>query len=274
MATKGKRKQNKVTGRARVRQLRIQEQKQAEKESRRKSRVPLWGRAIIGVAVLLTVFLLLFRVRSFEAAGNARYTAEEIAEASGIELGDGMFGVSRTRAAGQIIVELPYVQQVVVVKDLPGTVRFEVEECTADVVIPSEYGSSWLVSREGKLLEKLDEDAKTEHPVIDGAVLELPSPGDDAAFTDETRGELAMEVLQEVCDSGLSTAVKTISVENLREITVVYQERVEVQLGDGSDLAYKLQYMKKALEELGAEATGVLDLSFSTGTKAVFHPMG
>lgn len=273
MATKGRRKQNKITGRARVQQMRIQLQKQAEKESRRKSRIPLWLRLLVAAAVILAMLLVLFRVRSFEASGNVRYTVEEIAEASGIAQGDGMLSVSRTQAAGKIIVELPYIRQVIVVKDLPGTVRFEVEECKAAAVVPSEYGNSWLISREGKLLEELDEDAETAYPVVTGAVLELPSPGDTAEFTDAARGEKAMAVIRAVSDAGLTGAVQTVSVDNLREVTLIYQDRIEVQLGTGEELAYQLQYMKKAVGELSATDTGVLDLSFSTGNQAVFRPM-
>ena len=50
--------------------------------------------------------------------------------------------------------------------------------------------------------------------------------------------------------------------------------RVEVDLGDGSDADYKLQYMLAAMAQLPADSRGSLDLSFLDGERAIFHPLG
>ena len=46
-----------------------------------------------------------------------------------------------------------------------------------------------------------------------------------------------------------------------------------VWLGDGGDGAYKLQYLLAVQKQLTAGKRGVLDLSFSSGEQAVFHPL-
>ena len=64
-----------------------------------------------------------------------------------------------------------------------------------------------------------------------------------------------------------------IDVSDPASIKLSYQDRIEVQLGDGTDLQYRIQYMIGALEKLSGNAKGVLDLTFALGEQAVFHPL-
>ncbi len=259
--------------RAYLRQLRLEQAQQSGEQSLRQPGIPMWGRMLIAVAVVLALMLVFFRVTEFEVSGNVRYTAQEVADASGITEGDVLMGVSKVQAASHILVKLPYVEQVTVEKVLPGTVRFTVRECQAFAAATSEFGTIWLMNQEGKLLEELDEDAETAYPVITGTVLELPLAGGNASFQSEERGSLAMEVAAAVESAGLQSQIQSIDVTSLTGVTLVYQDRIEVLLGDGSDLEYKLAYLLGAAEELGDSARGTLDLSFSSRQQAVFHPL-
>lgn len=257
-----------------LRKVRLQQQEnQQEKANWNKLRFPMWGRMLVAVAVVLLLMLVFFRVDRFEVSGNVRYTAEEISNASGVTEGDVLMGVSKTRAASHIITKLPYVRQVVVSKQLPGTICFTVVEDTATVAATSEFGDRWLLNDNGKLLETVDEEAEIAYPVITGTALLLPTAGDQAEYDDPEKGKMAMKVLSSLEVLGLSGSVQEICVEDLENVTVTYQERLEVQLGDGSDLDYKFQYMIQAADQLPAGDRGVLDLSFATGSQAVFHPL-
>lgn len=257
-----------------LQKLRLQQQEdQKDKANWSRLSIPMWGRMLVAVAVVLLLMLVFFRVDEFEVSGNVRYTAEEVADASGITVGDVLMGTSKTRAASRILTKLPYVKQVVVTKRLPGTIRFEIVEDTAAAVATSEFGNNWLINDSGKLLEKVDDASETAYPVITGAALLLPTAGNTAGYDDPEKGQMAMKVLASVEVLGLTSYIQTINVEDLDNVTVTYQERLEVQLGDGSDLDYKLQYMTQAAAQLEATDRGVLDLSFATGSQAVFHPV-
>jgi cell division protein FtsQ len=256
--------------RAHIRRLRM-EQHLEQQQAMAPKGLPMWGKTLLGVAVVLVLMLVLFRVDEFSVSGNVRYTAQEVADASGVTEGDVLMGVSKTQAASRILVKLPYVEQVEVSKALPGTLRFTVRECQATVAAQSEFGGNWLLSREGKLLEQLEDDPVL--PLIRGAVLELPTPGDQAEFDDQERGALAMELAQEIEDADLSGQITLVDVTDMDQVYLIYQDRLEVQLGDGSDGAYKLAYLKLALQELDDAVRGTLDLSFASGSQAVFHPV-
>ena len=259
---------------AKIRQLRTEQMTQMERRSDLKNGgVPMWGKMLISVAVVLLLLIVFFRVDEFEVSGNVRYTAEEVAGASGVTVGDVLMGVNKTQTAGRILAGLPYVETVTVSKRLPGTIRFEITESVAAAKASSHTGSIWLMTREGELLERLDEDTDSGYPEITGTVLDLPISGDKAVFEDAVKGERALTLLSAICDANLQSFISQIDVEDPQEVTLFYLDRLEVQLGDGSDAAYKLQYMVEAAAKLSDTDKGVLDLSFENGTQAVFHPI-
>ncbi len=233
----------------------------------------MWGKTLIAVAVVLILMLVFFRVSSFEVTGNVHYTADEIAEASGITEGDVLMGVNKTEAASRILVKLPYITQVVVSKSLPGQVQFDVVECEAAAAAVSEFGTVWLMNSDGKLLEKLESGTDSGYPVINGPVLNLPVAGDPADFDNDEAGALGLSVAIALNDTGLADVVESIDISDTGEITLDYGGRIEVWRGDGSNLAYKLACLTAAAAELGDNARGALDMQFNSGTSAVYHPL-
>lgn len=237
---------------------------------------PTWAKMLVAVAVVLLFSLVFFRVRTFEVSGNVRYTAEEVAEASGITKGDILMAVNKTRTASRLLVKLPYVEEVRVYKEMPGTVRFEVTECTAAMAARSEFSTYWLMTKDGKLLEEVDsrDDSKLSGlPVIEGVNLTLPTQGAAAEFDDVLSGKTAMELVDAILDAGLDGSVTELNLEDPSNITMQVGDDLTVWLGDGSDGAYKLQYLLAVQKQLTAGKRGVLDLSFSSGEQAVFHPL-
>lgn len=236
---------------------------------------PTWGKMLVAVAVVLLLMLVFFRVRHFEVSGNVRYSPEEIAEASGLGEGDILMGVNKTSTASRLLIKLPYLEEVVIEKALPGTVRFTVRECQAVAKVFSEFSTCWLINEEGKLLEEIEdpEDAAySGYPMISGVLLTMPSPGEIAVFDNNASGQCAMELIAAVHATGLSGKVSEVNMEDPYSVYALYEDRVKVLLGDGSDGEYKLQYLKAVVGELQEKQKGVLDLSFSTGERAIFHP--
>lgn len=234
---------------------------------------PTWAKMLVAVAVVLLLMLVLFRVRTIEVAGNVRYTEEEIAEASGLGEGDILMGVNKTSTASRLLVNLPYLKQVVIEKALPGTIRLVVEECTAQGMAVSDYGTYWLINQEGKLLEEVErpqDEAQSAYPLINGVYLTMPFGGEMAQFGDKEKGKLALTLLNQVEAAGLTGKISEINLENT--VYLIYENRIEVRLGDGSDGAYKLEYLKAVVGQLGETQRGALDLSFATGETAIFHP--
>ena len=107
---------------------------------------------LVAAAVVLAC-VVFFRVNDLEVSGNVRYTAEEIIEASGVETGDNLIVLSRSRVSAAICTKLPYVENVSIKKVLPDKIVLRVSERVAAASVESSEGR-WLISAQGKLLEQ------------------------------------------------------------------------------------------------------------------------
>jgi cell division protein FtsQ len=88
-------------------------------------------RFLIFLAVVAGVYFFgtseFFAIDNIDVTGNTRYTAEQVAEMSGIQTGKNMFK-TRMNKAEKRIAEDPYISSVSIKRKLPGTVRISVKE--------------------------------------------------------------------------------------------------------------------------------------------------
>lgn len=105
-------------------------------------------------AALVLGATVFFQVEHIVVTGNSRYTQQAVINATGIDLGDNLFGVSKTQVSQNIRRRLPYVQAVQVLRRLPNTVSITVTESAAAAQLEGEGG--WLINASGKLLEQAD----------------------------------------------------------------------------------------------------------------------
>lgn len=110
--------------------------------------------SVLAVAIAVIVAcVVFFRINEVTVAGNSRYTADEIIEASGIKIGDNLIALSESQVASRIRTQLPYVYSVSIDRTLPDGVILKITEHTAAAAVPG-GGSWWYVSAQGKLLEE------------------------------------------------------------------------------------------------------------------------
>ena len=224
----------------------------------------------VAVAVACVVF---FRVNSVEVTGNARYTAEEIIEASGIEIGDNLVGLSRSRVSAAICTKLPYVEYVNIRKVLPDGVVLRVSERVAAASVESAEGR-WLISAQGKLLEK---DAGTVRVVtISGLTAVGPYPGGMIQVDELERTTLAYvkELLAQLESHGWLERCTVLDCTAVTSILLEYGI-YQVKLPRGGDYNYCLSLTESALAsgKIPEGVGGLLDLTVAEG-KVYFRPGG
>ena len=89
----------------------------------------LCGAALVAAATLgATVF---FQVETIAVVGNSRYTAQEVIDASGVQIGDNLFQMNKNQISQQILQRLPYVGEVSPQRGLPSTLTIQVTEISA-----------------------------------------------------------------------------------------------------------------------------------------------
>lgn len=243
------------------------------------------NRLILHLATLVAVVIALvlgisvfFKVETILVSGAQKYTAAQIQQASGIEVGDYLLTFSRTQAYGKIISALPYVDSVRIGIKLPGTVNIEIVEVEVTYSVMDQDGVWWHVSADGKVIEKADADSAAAK--IQGVYLSSPVPGQKAAAWQDTtpatdaegnevpvtvtaaeKLTVALDIAQYLERNGIFGEVSQMDVSNTGAIALTYGQQLQVLLGGKDQLSYKISCLKASVDQNTDLNSGVLDIS-------------
>lgn len=250
------------------------------------------------VAAVVLCLSLFFRVEEVVVSGADKYTPWMIREASGISDGDSLLSISDARIAGKIRLALPYVDEVRVGIKLPGTVHIEITELETTYAVEASDGSWWLITSDGRVVERIQTSAANAYTRIFGVQVENPREEQtvraaeavrETEASDETEGDgvtlptmaqitgamrldAAITILTALEDNGVIGQIASLDVSNINDITMEYGHRLHVVLGTAENLEYKVQYMALAIAQIEEYETGELDVSFKYSEKALLNP--
>lgn len=247
-------------------------------------------------AVALALFLgctVFFRVKNVEVTGTKRYNAMSIREASGIEEGESLLAFGKTRAAGKIMENLRYVKSVRIGITLPDTVNIYIEELDVVYGVQDVNGSWWLISCDGRVVERTTEPKAKETTILKGfrlsdpevgknAVAQEPERTDDAdtpvLITDRERMEAALSVITQLERNEILGKAASVDVTDPSNIELWYQDDYQVLLGDPDRMDEKIVMMNRVIrqhEKEGGYQSGVLDISLTNTPDGVeYTPFG
>ena len=236
------------------------------------------------VAVVLALFMacsIFFKVDKVTISGNRKYDDWTVFEASGIEKGDSLLTFGRSKACAQIAQKLPYVTIVRGGITLPDTVNIYIEEL--DVVYSAQDGSGnwWLLTSDGRVVEKTTEEKAKKNTKIHGVLLDDPVAGkkakaleimartmdqdeDPVVITNQDRLNTALTIAYELERRGVMNALSIINVENISAIELWYGATYQIKLGNAGEMDKKLDLMKATIEKRkadGATEGGILDIT-------------
>lgn len=307
----------------RAREREIQKQKQASRPAVEYTPAkPInVNRLLLQIVVVLAVVLAIvlglsvfFKVESVVVYGNSAYSAWTVQEASGIETGENLLTMNRTRVSGKIIASLPYVESARIGIKLPDTVNIYIEEVDVAYAAKSEDGTWWLITSSGNVLEQIDAGTASNHTKILGVELSNPevgkaaraaetatvepeatdAPTDPPAATDESGATVATEPPREVkvvtgadrLNAALTILASlelnqiigeasSVDVSTIDDLQLWYGQQYQVRLGDSENMDYKISCMKAAIAQQKDYEMGILDVSFTQWPNQVgFTPAG
>ena len=237
------------------------------------------------VAALVLGLSVFFKVETITVTGAETYSAWSVREASGINEGDNLLTFSHARAGALIKANLPYVKTVRFGIKLPDTVNIIIEEEDVVYAIKDTTGTWWLMNSGGRIVEQANASKASNHTQVLGVTLENPSPGALAVAkesvpvstdpTDPTaeavpvtvtgaqRLNAAMQILQALEDNDIVGEAASVDVTRLEDIILWYGSRYQVNLGDSTNLDYKINCMSDVILQLSEFESGVLDISFT-----------
>ena len=258
-----------------------------------RSRLYLQLMTILAIALAFSLGIsIFFKVETITVSGTNRYSAWTVAEASGIKEGDNLLFFGRAGAQVRIKQALNYVENVRIGIKLPGTVTIFIEEVPVVYSVKDKDGNWWIMTSDGKLLEKANGAEAGNHTVIDGVLLDSPAEGEQAiawevppqtdaegnpilsATTNADRLNAALLIAQQLEQNEILGEAASIHVESLQQLKVQYGSRYEVRLGDMAEMDGKIAAMKSAIAQMGDFQTGILEVSNTDGKWQVIYRQG
>ena len=195
---------------------------------------------IIAAAVYLCLTML-FNVDRVKIEGNTIYEEADLIKTSGIEKGDNLFEVDIAFAEDKLYSVYSYIEEVEVKRSFPNAVTVTITEAVPFSVIEEADGYT-LVSAGGKVLERGLEE------VPDG-MLSVRGVSTVTNSEDNTkRKDLMIKVIGTMQKLGMEDYV-FLDLSDTLEITMIYDNRVKVQLGNELEIEYKLQFVDSVISE-------------------------
>lgn len=245
-------------------------------------------------AVVLALFMgcsIFFKVENVVVSGNVKYDAWTVREASGIEMGASLLTFGKAKACGQITQKLPYVKIVRIGVTLPNTVNIYIEELEVVYAAEDSKGSWWLLTSDGRVVEKTSASYAKSQTVLKGIKLDTPVVGEKAkaveadpkatdengeqivvTITNQERLDTALTIVTELERKGILGDVASVDVTDMADIELWYGSAYQVRLGNAGEMEKKLALMCGTIqrhEKEGSYQSGVLDITFEIYPGAV-----
>ncbi len=188
-----------------------------------------------------------FAISEIIASGSKRRGPEELATIAGIEKGQNVFTTDLDRARARLLAD-PWVSEATLGRQLPGTIFLRVVEREAAAVLGTGDGT-YLVTRDGSIIKKLDTGDPTDLPVVTGVTLEqLTADREGATRTIRRALDLAFDV--ERSPLAQRSPLEEVHVEPNGEMTLVMgKSGVRVFMGT-APYRRKIEQAVRVLAEL------------------------
>ena len=251
------------------------------------------------VAIVLAMVMgvsVFFKVKHITVSGAQVYDAHKIKTASGLSEGeDSLLTFSRPRAAAMIKANLPYVDTVRFGIKLPDTVNIIVKEDQVVYSIQDQNEQWWLISSEGRVVEMADRSKASNHTQITGVYLDNPVPDERCVALELVSGEVygtgeetqpvpvtvtgaqkltaVLQILKALESNGVVGDIASVDVNRLEDIILWYGSRYQVNLGDSTNIDYKITSMNNVILDMSEWQSGILDVSYTIWPdKVIFTP--
>ena len=213
---------------------------------RRKTAVYLVLLLFVCVVCLILALTVFFNTSQIKVSGNARYTVSEVIKASGVETGDNLLRMSKTKIKEKILKELPYVSDVQVVRELPSTVTIKITEADPSCAYLVGENRWALLSQELRIMELTSVEPEGT-PVLRGIVLEVPAAGETAKAESEISEKILLDLLTTLKENDIIN-VNGIEFTSPISVSLRLEGRVTAKLGGDSDLDYKVRMVKRWID--------------------------
>lgn len=248
---------------------------------------------LVGAGAVLS-FTVFFQIERVEVFGVDRYSPDEVVEATGIVLGeDNLFRIDKPEMEQVLLERFPYIDSLKIRRKFPPAVEITVYQAEPvgavlyrdEVVLIGEGGKvlerGILLVPEGVLVVKgISVEGAVPGDVLGSYEPVAVSSGEEVPAEELRKEEMAGEIreklqmlrlLREAMEESGFTAITNVDLTDRLNMQVNYENRITLILGSETDLSEKLRRAAWVLEELEANATGIINASEVSRNRVYFR---
>ncbi len=242
-----------------VEKTRVVRQQSARRAKKRKTNMSFYYIMVVALVMCVGMALsmtILFNIKDIQIHQDTQYSDGDIMTAGGVRKGDNLMRISTDKIKEKIMQNLVYIDDVEVKKNFPSTLIINITQSVPSANIQCDKGYL-LVSDGGKILDVL------EQPKVDLLVVKGFSPAttdinQNIQSEDEQKTKIYETLRAEIKNTGI-TKILAVDMTDKYDIKLNYDNRIQVRLGNSSDMNYKLRYAQKVLtENIGTSKEGYL----------------
>lgn len=250
---------------------REKEEKKAKKRRRRGNYVIYYIMlAILAVIVFAILSVtVLFNCEKIVVEGETKYSDEQIIEASGLKGDENLVKLSLLGIDKRILKELVSLDSAVVTKQFPNTIKITVTP--AEPMVNFYYaGKNYVISHVGRVME-IEKNAADCMEVIGYQPGDNVVIGDYITAANPEQDETIKTISGTIDAVGISEITK-LDITDMLAIELVYDDRIEINLGSMLQLEEKLTIVKELTENY-IEDTEKVTLDVSNPERVVQRPI-
>ncbi len=221
---------------------------------------------LIALTVAIGFLTPAFYIHEITVTGTELLTPEKVLDASGLKVGTNIF-TFRTDTAEQNVSNLSFVKNVSVSRKFPDKVSIVITECKPIAQILCGESLYIIVDETGKILDTTSERERYGVPAIEGIRVEQFHVGDVVETSQPDDVQMLLTISTELSANMMADTVDKLFIDR-GDIFLRFQNDITADIGNGSNYAYKIKFLKEVLAEIPADKTGTVE--FIDEYKAVF----
>lgn len=214
---------------------------------------------MLGIALWLSLTKF-FVVTKIEIAPTNLYPAETILEAAAIPEKKPLIQIAKHEIKRKIEESFPYLEDVTIDFDLPGTVIIGFTEDIGKLGL--KLGDDlFAIDCELNVIHKEISDGALERIELITDKVSRCVVGEKLAFTDDNHSKILLSLIESLEKEGMLDHVSQINMTDRFDIRIMYLDRFELMIGDEKDLAIKFAMAKGVISDQEPDAVGRIDLA-------------
>lgn len=199
--------------------------------------------AVAFVVLSLTVF---FNINKITITGSSVYSEQEIFDAAEVKVGDNLFRKKISVMEQNVMNKLTDIDNVKITRCLPSQLHMEITPSvpTANIEYEAQY---FIISKNGKVLKD-----KLDFPEENLLLIKGYDPVNCKINTilesnDKYKDEIIKSIFEAIENNSFE-GITQIDITDRLNILLLYNDRIEIELGSSLDLNYKITFVKTIID--------------------------